>query len=78
MKFIKTLAVLFISIIVLVAMIRSCNPTTSSNNSVSSLTDVDTSIVTADIDIKTWQYSDQEDEMTSKKTYYASLEAEEY
>lgn len=78
MKFIKAIAIIFISIIVLSAMIKSCDSdTTTATNNISS--EIDTSSTTTNTvsDNNNWQYSDQEDDMTSKKTYYAQVQARE-
>lgn len=83
MKIIKILGFLFIAIIAVSVMIGSCNGSSdkedvsSSKKDVSPSKEVEASAEAPDISPQNWQYSEQEDKMTSKKSYFASVEAKE-
>ena len=69
-------AILATAFLVIWMMFRSCTSNSSSSYS-SSKNVVDTATIPKEVNNKTWQYFDQEDKMTSKKTYYALVEANE-
>lgn len=76
MKFTKSFAIASMSIVALVTLITSCGPSQNTDKTTAS-GKTDTSSVAPDIDEKGWKYSEEDDKMTSKKTFYAQVDAKE-
>ncbi len=77
MKFFK-IVILAISVLVVLVIARSCFSSFSRSLRVSDeVSNVDTAIILPRVEPKSWDYSYGDDKMTSKKSYYAEVEANE-
>lgn len=79
MKVIQNIIIIFILFIILGAFIRGCGKPANQTSGLSDLTEIDSSSVVSDVEDpgKSWQYSEDEDKMTSKTTYFAQVKAKE-